>query len=182
MPFDFEELEIKGIILIKTKSFEDLRGYFFESYKESDFKNLGIKGKFKQDNVSFSVKNTLRGLHFQRKPKEQAKLVRCVKGEIFDVAVDLRKDSETFGKWISVILSEENKNMLYVPKGFAHGFCVLSDYAIVLYKVSEEYSRELDAGVRWNDPDLNIFWPIKDPILSDKDKNLPFLKEVISIL
>ncbi|MEO0300671.1 MAG: dTDP-4-dehydrorhamnose 3,5-epimerase [candidate division WOR-3 bacterium] len=182
MPFDFEELEIDGLVLIKTKSFPDIRGYFFESYKESEFKNWGIKEKFKQDNISYSVKNTLRGLHFQRKPKEQAKLVRCIKGEIFDVACDLRKDSKTFGKWASVILSEENKNMLYIPKGFAHGFCVLSDYAILLYKVSEEYYKELDAGIRWDDPDLDITWPIKNPILSDKDKNLPFLKDIKSIL
>lgn len=182
MPFDFEELKIKDLILIKTKSFKDIRGYFFESYKESEFKNWGIKENFKQDNISFSVKNTLRGLHFQRKPKEQTKLVRCIKGEIFDVAVDLRKESPTFGKWVSVVLSEENKNMIYIPKGFAHGFCVLSDYAVVFYKVSEEYSRELEAGIRWNDPDLNIVWPVRDPILSDRDKNLPFLREIISIL
>ncbi len=178
MPFEFEELNIKGIYLIKTKSFEDKRGYFIESYKESDFFKKGIKVKFKQDNISFSYKNVLRGLHFQKKPKAQAKLIRCIKGEIMDVAVDLRKDSETFGKWVSVILSEENKNMLFIPEGFAHGFYVLSNLAIVLYKVSEEYSEELDGGIRWNDPDINIDWPSKSPLLSEKDKNLPFLKEI----
>ncbi len=178
MPFEIEELNLKGLYLIKTKSFEDERGYFIESYKESEFFEKGIKVRFKQDNISFSRRNVLRGLHFQKKPKAQAKLVRCVKGKIIDVAVDLRKNSETFKKWVSVILSDENKNMLFIPEGFAHGFYVLSDFAVVLYKVSEEYSKEHDAGIRWDDPDININWPVKDPILSEKDKNLPFLKEI----
>jgi len=178
MSFEFEELDLKGLYLIKTKSFEDTRGYFIESYKESEFFKKGIKVEFKQDNISFSCRNVLRGLHFQKRPKAQAKLVRCVKGEIFDVAVDLRKNSETFGKWMSVILSDENKNMLFIPEGFAHGFYVLSDFAIVLYKVSEEYSKEHDAGIRWDDPDISINWPFKDPILSEKDRNLPFLREI----
>ncbi len=177
MPFRFKKLSIEGLVLIETVSFEDKRGYFMESYKETEFLDNGIKTKFKQDNISFSYKNVLRGLHFQIKPKAQAKLIRCVKGKIFDVAVDLRKNSKTFGKWVSVILSEENKNMFFIPEGFAHGFCVLSDYAIVMYKVSEEYSKEHDKGIRWNDPDLDIEWPIKNPIISEKDKNLPFLRE-----
>ncbi|MEN3046367.1 MAG: dTDP-4-dehydrorhamnose 3,5-epimerase [Candidatus Hydrothermales bacterium] len=178
MSFKFIELNTKGLILIKTDVFEDKRGYLFEAFKESEFIKNGINLKFKQDNISFSYKNCLRGLHFQIEPKAQAKLIRCVKGEIFDVAVDLRKNSETFGKWEGVILSEKNKDMLFIPEGFAHGFLVLSDYAIVLYKLSEEYSKEHERGIRWNDPEINIDWPVKNPILSEKDSNLPFLRDL----
>ena len=125
-------------------------------------------------------KNVIRGLHYQNNPKAQAKLVTVVSGEIFDVAVDLRKNSPTFGKWVSEILSEINHKLLYVPEGFAHGFCVLSNDATVLYKTNQEYSPDDERGIIWNDPDLNISWPISEPILSQKDQNLPFLKNQTS--
>ncbi len=178
MPFTFERLEIPEIVLIKPKIFFDNRGFFLETYKHSDFLENGIGEKFIQDNHSKSIKGVLRGLHFQNNPKAQGKLVRCTKGVIWDVGVDLRKGSPTFGKWLGVELSEKNFYMLYIPAGFAHGFCVLSDEAEVLYKCTEEYDSKLDAGIRWDDPDINIKWPIKNPMLSDKDANLPLLKDV----
>ena len=179
MPFEFVRLEIPDVILIKPKVFEDERGYFMETYKKSDFEKAGIKGDFVQDNHSRSRYGVLRGLHFQKEPYAQAKIVRCVKGVIYDVAVDLRRNSPTFGKYVSVILSEYNKYMLYIPRGFAHGFLVLSDVAEVVYKVDNEYAPEYEGGVIWNDPDLNIPWPIDNPILSEKDKKWPTLKELI---
>jgi len=178
MPFEFERLEIPDVILIKPKVFEDERGFFLETYKKTDFEAFGIKTEFIQDNHSKSVYGVLRGLHFQRSPYEQAKLVRCIKGKIFDVAVDIRKNSPTFGKYVSVILSEENKYELFIPRGFAHGFEVLSKEAEVIYKVDNVYMPEYEAGIVWNDPDLAINWPIKNPILSEKDKKWPRLKEV----
>ncbi len=180
MPFEFERLEIKDVILVKPKVFQDERGFFLESYKKSDFVKNGIDKDFVQDNHSKSVKGVLRGLHYQLPPKAQGKLVRCIKGEIFDVAVDIRKSSPTFGKWVGVILSEENKYMLYIPEGFAHGFLTLSDEAEVLYKTTDEYAPDLDRGIIWNDPDINIKWPIENIeqiLLSNKDKNLPPLKD-----
>ena len=176
MQFKFRRLEIPEVILIEPVVFEDERGFFMETYKYSDFSNFGIKERFVQDNHSKSKKGVLRGLHYQKNPKAQGKLVRCIRGKIFDVAVDIRKGSPTFGKWVGVILSEENKRMLYIPKGFAHGFCVLSDEAEVVYKCTEEYSPENDRGIIWNDKDIGIKWPIKDPILSEKDKKHPTLK------
>lgn len=182
MPFEFERLELEGLVLIRPKVFRDERGFFLEFYKRSEFYKNGIEVEFLQDNHSASVKGTLRGLHYQKKPKVQGKLVRFVKGEIFDVAVDIRKGSKTFGKWFGIRLSEENQLMLWIPPGFAHGFLVLSDYAEVIYKVSHsEYSPGHDAGIRFDDPDLAIDWPIKDPnllILSEKDKRLPYLKDL----
>jgi len=177
MPFDFFKLEIPEIILIKPKVFFDDRGFFLESYKKSDFINAGIKEEFVQDNHSKSVKNVLRGIHFQLNPKAQGKLVRCIRGKIFDVAVDLRKNSETFKKWIGVELSEENKLMLYIPPGFGHAFLTLSDEAEVIYKTTAEYDRELDSGIRWDDPEIGITWGVKNPILSEKDRKLPLLKD-----
>jgi len=149
-----------------------------ENYKYSEFADFGIKDKFVQDNHSKSVKNVLRGLHFQMLPKAQAKLVRCVKGEIFDVAVDIRKNSPTYGKWVGEILSEENKKMFFLPVGFAHGFCVLSDEAEIIYKSSDEYSPENERAIAWNDPTININWPIKNPIVSEKDAENDLLREV----
>jgi len=178
MPFEFKKLEIDGVVLIKPKVFEDNRGFFLESYKKSDFENFGIKDVFVQDNHSKSVKSVIRGLHFQKHPYEQSKLVRCISGKIFDVAVDLRKNSPTYKKWVGIELSDENNFILYIPKGFAHGFCVLSDEAHVVYKCDCEYMPFYDAGIRWDDPDINIKWPITDPLVSDKDKNLPYLREV----
>ena len=176
MPFTFKRLEIPGLVLIEPEVFEDGRGFFMETYKVPDFTAAGITDKFVQENQSRSSRGVLRGLHYQNPPFAQGKLVRVVKGEIFDVGVDIRKGSPTWGKWVSVILSEENKHILYVPGDFAHGFCVLSEIAEVIYKTTSVYSRESEAGIVWNDADLNIRWPIKQPILSERDGKLPALK------
>jgi len=178
MPFKFNRLEIPDLILIEPRVFEDERGFFMEFYNLKDFNQSGIDAEFVQDNHSHSRKGVLRGLHYQLRPMEQGKLVRCVRGIIFDVAVDIRRGSPTYGEWVGVILSEENKNMLYIPPGFAHGFCVLSNEADVIYKVTNFYSPEHERGIIWNDPDIGIEWPIKDPILSERDSKLPTLKEV----
>jgi len=178
MAYEFIDLDIEGLILIKPKVFYDNRGFFMETYTKKEFVDHGIKIEFVQDNHSWSIKNTLRGLHFQRQPYAQAKLIRCISGEIIDIAVDLRKDAKTFGKHVKVNLSAENKNMLYVPEGFAHGFLVLSDYAEIMYKVSRFYNKDADSGIIWNDPDLNIYWPVKAPLLSEKDAMWPRLSEI----
>lgn len=178
MSFIFTRLEVSEVILIEPKTFQDERGFFMESYKYSEFASFGIKDQFPQDNHSKSNKRVLRGLHFQLLPKAQAKLVRCVRGEIFDVAVDIRKKSPTYGKWVGEILSEENKKELYIPIGFAHGFCVISDEAEVLYKSSDEYSPEKERAIIWNDPKINISWPIKNPIVSKKDLEGKLLDKV----
>lgn len=178
MPFIFEKQSIEDVVLIKPKVFEDDRGFFLESYKYSEFYNNGIKEVFIQDNHSKSSYGVLRGLHYQLNPKAQGKLLRCTEGKIFDVAVDIRKGSPTFGKWVGVELSEENKHMFYIPAGFAHGFVALSDKVQLLYKATEEYSPENDRGIRWNDPDINIKWNIDfEPLLSEKDKKQPMLKD-----
>lgn len=183
MPFEFKQLEVKDVQLIIPKVFNDDRGFFLESFKKSDFVANGIKDEFNQDNHSKSTKGVLRGLHFQAFPKAQAKIVRCIRGKIFDVAVDLRKNSPTFKKWAGEILSEDNKHMLYIPEGFAHGFVVLSDIAELMYKASNEYSKEHDRGIRWNDPEIGINWNIDfEPILSEKDKLQPFVKDIIEEL
>ena len=178
MPFTFKRLSIPDVILIEPQSFSDDRGFFFESFKESDFFSNGIDKKFVQDNFSHSVNGVIRGLHFQKAPKAQAKLVTVLKGKIFDVAVDIRKNSPTYGKWVSETLSDDTHNLLYVPEGFAHGFCVISDEADVLYKVSNEYSQEHERSIIWNDPKLNIQWPIKKPIISNKDNKLSLLENL----
>lgn len=177
MPFTFQRLEIPEVVLIEPKVFQDGRGFFMETYKFSDFAEFGITERFVQDNHSRSKKGVIRGLHYQNPPKAQGKLVRVVAGEIFDVAVDIRKGSPTYGKWVGERLSAENKRMLYIPPGFAHGFCVLSEEAEVVYKVTEEYAPELEAGIIWNDPEIRIAWPIANPIISDKDASFPFLRE-----
>jgi len=177
MPFRFERLEIPDVILIEAKAFEDARGFFMEIYKRSEFEANGIPHGFVQDNHSHSVHGVLRGLHYQKHPKAQGKLVFVIRGEIFDVAVDIRQGSPTYGRWVSVTLSAKNRRMLYVPVGFAHGFCVLSEEADVVYKVTSEYAPELDRGIVWNDPELSIRWPIQQPILSPKDAQLPLLRE-----
>ncbi len=179
MPFEFVRLSIPDVILIKPKVFEDERGFFMETYKKSDFEKAGIRCEFVQDNHSKSKYGVLRGLHFQKEPYTQAKIIRCVKGVIYDVAVDLRRNSPTFGKYVAVILSEFNKYMLYIPRGFAHGFLVLSDEAEVIYKVDNEYAPEYESGLIWNDPDVGIDWPIDDPILSEKDRKWPTLRELL---
>jgi dTDP-4-dehydrorhamnose 3,5-epimerase len=178
MPFEFKFLEIRDLVLIKPQIFADERGFFFEMYKHSDFVRGGIKEHLVQDNYSKSAKGVLRGLHYQKAPKAQGKLVMCMKGSICDIVVDIRKGSPHYGKWLSVELNEVNRLMLYVPPGFAHGFQVLSDTAEVMYKCTDEYSPADDRGIIWNDPDININWPLKDPILSDKDKIHPALRDV----
>ena len=178
MPFTFKRLSIPDVILVEPQSFSDDRGFFFESFKESDFFSNGIDKNFVQDNFSHSVNGVIRGLHFQKAPKAQAKLVTVLKGKIFDVAVDIRKNSPTYGKWVSEILSDDTHNVLYVPEGFAHGFCVISDEADVHYKVSNEYSQEHERSIIWNDPKLNIEWPIKKPIISNKDNKLSLLENL----
>ncbi len=177
MPFNFKKLSIPEVILITPEIFSDSRGYFSETYKYSDFVKAGIKEYFIQDNYSFSYKGVLRGLHYQKNPDAQAKLVQCLKGKIFDVVVDIRKNSPDYSKWVGIELSEENRLMLYVPSGFAHGFVVISETAEVLYKCTREYSPLNDRGIIWNDPDIDIEWPISEPILSEKDKKHPYLKE-----
>ena len=178
MSFSFSSLGIPDVMLVIPKYYSDERGYFLESFKESEFSANKINAKFVQDNVSFSTKGVLRGLHYQQKPKEQAKLISVISGEIFDVAVDIRKDSTTYGKWVSQILSEKNHKMLYIPEGFAHGFCTLSDTANVFYKVTNEYSPENERGIIWNDPNVSISWPIENLIISEKDKKLPILQKL----
>jgi len=176
MPFSFKRLEISDVILVEAKSFPDERGFFLESFKESAFHANGIKVRFIQDNLTHSIKGVLRGLHYQKAPKAQAKLVTALRGEIFDVAVDVRKNSPTYGKWVSGILSEQNHKLLYIPEGFAHGYCVLSDETDIFYKVNQEYSPEHDSGFIWNDPEINVKWPIDKPIISERDQKLPLLK------
>ncbi len=176
MNFEFKRLEITEVMLITPKVFLDERGLFLESYKESAFKANGINLEFKQDNHSKSAKNVLRGLHYQLEPHTQGKLVRVITGKIFDVAVDIRKDSPTFGRWVSTELSEENKKMLWIPPGFAHGFLSLEDDTNVLYKATNEYDKDSEAGIIWNDPDIAIKWPVSDPLLSEKDLKHPRLK------
>ncbi len=177
MPFNFKKLEIPDVILITPAVFKDDRGFFMECYKYSEFSSAGIKEYFVQDNHSKSSRGVLRGLHYQKNPHAQGKLIRCLRGNIFDVAVDIRRGSESYGRWVSVELSEENNNMLYVPPSFAHGFVVLSESAEIVYKCTKEYSPKEDRGIRWDDPDIRIDWPIKNPHLSGKDISLPLLIE-----
>lgn len=177
MPFIFNRLSIPEIIIIEPKLFGDERGFFMETYKYSDFVTAGIRENFLQDNYSRSARGVLRGLHYQKNPHAQGKLVQCLRGRIFDVAVDIRKGSPAFGRWVKAELSEENNFMLYVPPGFAHGFAVLSDTADVVYKCTKEYSPESDRGIIWNDPDIGITWPVDAPVVSGKDMRHPLLKD-----
>ena len=175
--FIFNKTEIEGVFIIEPKVFGDERGFFMETYKQSDFEEAGLNYNFIQDNQSRSHKGVLRGLHYQ-KNFPQAKLVRVIQGEVFDVAVDLRKDSKTYGKWVGVILSAENKKMFMIPRGFAHGFLVLSDTAEFVYKCDELYHPEDEGGIMWDDPDVNISWPLnEEPSLSEKDKEHPLLRD-----
>jgi dTDP-4-dehydrorhamnose 3,5-epimerase len=177
MPFHFTPTDISGVIVIDPPVFSDDRGFFMESYKRSEFAAGGINETFVQCNQSKSARGILRGLHYQKNPKAQAKLVRALSGEIYDVAVDLRKGSSTYGKWTTVILSAENKKMLFVPVGFAHGFCVTSADAEMLYMTTQEYAPDLEAGVLWDDPDLAIEWPVANPVLSARDRAWPRLRD-----
>lgn len=176
MPFSFKSLSIPEVILVEPKVYPDDRGYFLESFKSSDFLLNNIPNYFVQDNLSFSKKNVLRGLHFQKNPKEQGKLVSVIKGRVLDVAVDIRKESSTFMKWIAVELDDIQHAMLYIPEGFAHGFLSLTEEVYLIYKCTKEYDPMLDSGIRWDDPDIGIEWPINNPVVSMKDKNLAYLK------
>lgn len=174
--FTFRETGIDGVVIVEPKRYGDERGYFSETYRESDFCEAGLDYRFVQDNQSRSKKGVLRGLHFQ-KTHPQAKLVRVIEGEVFDVAVDLRAGSPTFGKWVGEVLTAERGNQLMIPRGFAHGFLVLSGYATFCYKCDEIYHPEDEGGILWNDPDVGIAWPLDDePLLSEKDKLHPTLK------
>ncbi len=177
MTFQFQRLQIPEVVLIKSRIIQDDRGFFRETYKRSEFAANGISAAFVQDNCSHSARGVLRGLHYQKSPQAQGKLMIVSKGQIFDVAVDIRKGAPTYGHWVGEVLSVENGFMLYIPPGFAHGFCVLSAEADVTYKVTAEYAPELDRGIVWNDPEIGIQWPIPSPILSVKDAQLPLLRE-----
>ncbi len=178
MAFTFEKTKIPGVVIIQPKVFGDNRGYFMETYKKDDYAAAGITREFVQDNESSSTKGVLRGLHFQ-KEHTQGKLVRVTHGEVFDVAVDVRPDSETYGQWVGVILSSEKKNMLFVPEGFAHGFLVLSDTAEFVYKCTDVYDPSAEGGIPWNDPDINVEWPKLDVPYktSEKDEKHEGFKE-----
>ena len=175
----FVETKILDVIIIEPTVFGDERGYFLESYNKNKFEEVVGKTSFIQDNESKSSKGVLRGLHFQKPPFEQAKIVRCIEGEVLDVAVDIRKNSKTYGEHVAVLLSGENKRQLFVPRGFAHGFLVLSDSATFVYKVDNRYAPEFDAGILWKDKELNIEWGMEDTevIISEKDAELPFFSK-----
>ena len=168
MSFEFEVMRIPEVILVKPTEFVDSRGFFLETYSKKEFLDYGIVGEFVLHSMSFSKKGVLRGLHFQKDPHSQAKLVSVVKGKVYDVVVDVRNNSETFGAYVSVELSEYNKHMLYVPKGFAHGFMALED-SLVEYRLDHPYSKDSESGIIWNDERIGINWPIKTPVLSKKD-------------
>ena len=176
---EYKETEIKGVFIIEPKVFNDARGYFMEAWKKEEFEAHVGKVDFLQDNESKSSYGVLRGLHYQKGDSSQAKLVRVIKGKVLDVAVDIRRSSPTFGRHVMVELSEDNKRQFFIPRGFAHGFLVLSDEAIFTYKVDNPYAPQQDAGIRWNDPDLAIKWPIdpKEVLTSEKDLKQPLLKD-----
>ncbi len=177
MPFTFKPLTIPDVILVEPKVFLDDRGFFFESFKASDFEKANLPTHFVQDNFSFSKKDVIRGLHYQRNPKAQGKLVSVLKGGVWDVAVDIRRESPSFLKWAAVELNDRNHAMLYIPPGFAHGFISLTEDVHLLYKCTNEYDPQADAGIRWNDPDIAIPWPVCNPIVSAKDAALPLLRQ-----
>ena len=178
MPFSFTQTEIPDVILIEPRVFEDSRGFFLESFKESPFVEAGITERFVQDNHSRSAKGTLRGLHYQVEPFAQGKLVRVSRGRVWDVAVDVRPDSPSFAEWVAEELSADNFRMLYIPPGFAHGFVALEDNTDFLYKCTAEYDAASERGIRWDDPDLALPWPVAEPLVSERDQALPLLSEV----
>lgn len=174
------ESRIKGLLLLRPKVFRDERGYFFESYRSDILMEAGLNLVFVQDNESKSQKGVLRGLHFQKPPHSQGKLVRVIKGAVLDVAVDIRKDSPTYGQHMTYELTEDNKTMLWIPEGFAHGFLTLENDTIFQYKCTGYYNKEAEGSIRWNDPELGIDWQILSPVVSDKDKNAPLFRELHS--
>ena len=172
------ELELEGVKILEPKYFEDYRGYYVESYSARTLKELGIDTVFVQDNHSYTIKKgTIRGIHFQNNPKPQIKLVRCVRGRVLDVVVDLRKDSPTYKKWLAVELSEENRKQIWIPEGYGHAFLTLEDNCEIQYKVSEFYYSEFDRAIAWDDEEINVNWNIDNPIVSEKDKNAPKLRD-----
>lgn len=173
------ETALPGVLIIEPKVFPDARGFFVETYNKERYVASGIEVDFVQDNLSFSSRGVLRGLHYQ-KPNSQGKLVYVLQGEVWDVAVDIRHGSKQFGQWTAVTLSSDNKKQFYIPPGFAHGFCVVSETALFTYKCTDYYHPECDAGVRWNDPEIGIPWPVTEPILSEKDQKQPLLRDVSS--
>jgi len=177
LAFTFTSLSIPDVIHVKPQPHVDTRGLFMETYRRSEFLAFGIPDEFVQDNRSFSKGPVVRGLHYQKPPKAQAKLVSVAQGRVFDVAVDIRAESPTFGSWVGMVLTSDSQEMLYIPRGFAHGFCVLDDEADLTYKVSCEFSAEHDRGIAWDDPDLGIEWPIEKPIVSARDASLPHLAD-----
>ena len=175
----FEKTKLEGVVIITPDVFGDHRGFFMESWSEHKMEEAGLHYDFVQDNHSMSsVKGTLRGIHFQKGDKAQAKLVRCVKGAVLDVAVDLRHESPTYKQWVAVELSAENKKQLMIPRGFGHGFVTLTDEVEFLYKADNCYAPEADGGIRWNDPEIGVDWGVENPILSAKDEKNPFLKDL----
>jgi dTDP-4-dehydrorhamnose 3,5-epimerase len=168
---------LKGVLILEPDFFEDDRGFFLETFHRKRYKEEGVDSDFVQDNLSFSKRGVIRGLHYQY-PHAQAKLVHVIKGEVLDVAVDIRRGSPTFGEWTSVMISDQNKRQVYIPEGFAHGFCVLSDTAFLSYKCSSFYDPDSEGGVLWSDPDLAIDWPVAQPILSEKDGRYCCLKDI----
>lgn len=177
MPFQFQPLAIPEVILIETRIFRDARGFFMETYKQPDFAEHGISERFVQDNCSHSARGVVRGLHYQLNPHAQGKLLTAVQGEIFDVAVDIRRGSPTYGEWVGEVLAAGNGRMLYIPPGFAHGFCVLSESATLIYKCTDTFDPQCERGIIWNDADIGIDWPVKNPILSERDQTLPPLQD-----
>ena len=182
MSFDFEPLDLPDVVLVRPTRHRDARGWFMETYRRSVFADAGIDLPFVQDNLVRSAGGVLRGMHYQLDPAAQGKLVGVAEGRIFDVAVDLRADSATYGRWAGHVLDGESGAFLWVPPGFAHGYVVLSDIAYVTYKVTAEYRADLDRGFRWNDPDVGIEWPVDDPVLSERDQALPMLRDVDAVL
>lgn len=177
MPFQFQHFQLPDVILVQAPGLKDERGFFRETFKASEFAANGVPSIFVQDNHSHSMRGVLRGLHYQKQPHAQGKLVMVAHGEIFDVAVDIRKGSPTYGKWVGEILSAKNGWMMYVPPGFAHGFCVMSAEADLVYKVTVEYSAESERGILWNDPAIGIEWRVSSPSLSPRDMRLPLLRD-----
>ncbi|MCP4613402.1 MAG: dTDP-4-dehydrorhamnose 3,5-epimerase [Planctomycetes bacterium] len=172
-----KETKLPGVLVLEPDVFSDDRGFFLETWRSTRYEKAGIKGPFVQDNISFSKKGVLRGLHFQY-PQSQGKLIQVLSGEVVDVAVDIRKDSPTFGQWISKVLSDVNHRQVYIPSGFAHGYCVTSETAVFSYKCTDFYDPRSEGGIIWNDPDINIDWLIEKPILSSKDTEYPRLKDI----
>jgi dTDP-4-dehydrorhamnose 3,5-epimerase len=177
MPFERIDTKIDGLVLVQPKVISDDRGFFFETYRRSEYAPLGIDAEFVQDNHSRSVQGTVRALHFQLEPG-QAKLIRCARGSVYDVAVDLRRDSPTYGQYEAFVLSDKNALQVFVPIGFAHGFCVTSEEADVTYKVSSYYDGATEGGIAWDDPGIGVPWPVDEPLVSDRDSRNPRLEEI----